>query len=83
MVISDCYRYIRYSDGTPEVYDHSKDPNEWENISTKEYQDVIDDLSHFIPENFAANAPSKGSYKFDPDTYSWTHKKTLKVTKGK
>ena len=83
MVRSDRYRYIRYSDGASELYDHSKDPNEWENISTKEYQDVIDDLSHFIPKNFAANAPSKGSYNFDPDTYSWTHKKTLKVTKGK
>ena len=81
-VRSERYRYIRYSDGTSELYDHSKDPNEWENISKKEYQDVIDDLSHFIPKNFAANAPSKGSYEFDPDDYSWTHKKTLKVTKG-
>ena len=83
MVRSECHRYIRYSDGTSELYDHSIDPNEWKNISSKEYQDVIDDLSEFIPITFAADAPSKGSYEFDPDAYSWTHKKTLKITKGK
>ena len=82
-VRSERYRYIRYSDGTSELYDHSKDPNEWKNISSKEHQGVIDDLSEFIPKTFAVNAPSKGSYEFDPDTYSWTHKKTLKMTKGK
>jgi arylsulfatase A-like enzyme len=27
------YRYIRYSDGTEELYDHSKDPNEWVNLA--------------------------------------------------
>ena len=68
--------------GTSELYDHSKDPNEWENISSKEYQDVIDDLSNFFPKNFATNAPSKGSYEFDPDDYSWTHKKTGKKVLG-
>ena len=82
MVRYDRYRYIRYSDGTSELYGHSKDSNGLQYISTKEHQDVIDVLSRFIPKNFAANAPSKGSYDFDPDTYSWTHKKTLKVTKG-
>jgi hypothetical protein len=28
---SDNYRYIRYSDGSEELYDHSIDPNEWAN----------------------------------------------------
>jgi len=27
------YRYIRYEDGSEELYDHSKDPNEWINLS--------------------------------------------------
>ena len=82
-VRSERYRYIRYSDGSSELYDHSKDPNEWDNIASEKHQDVIDDLANFIPKLFAANAPSKGSYNFNPDTYSWTHKKTLKVIKGK
>ena len=30
-VRSDNYRYIRYSDGAEELYDHSVDPNEWSN----------------------------------------------------
>jgi len=50
------------------MYNHSKDPNEWD-ISSKEYQDIIDDLSNFIPKSFASNAPSKGSYEFDPNAY--------------
>jgi arylsulfatase A-like enzyme len=31
----DRYRYIRYSDGTEELYDHATDPNEWTNIANK------------------------------------------------
>lgn len=27
------WRYIRYSDGTEELYDHRSDPNEWNNLS--------------------------------------------------
>lgn len=30
---NDRYRYIRYSDGTDELYDHTTDPNEWTNIA--------------------------------------------------
>ena len=30
-VRSENYRYIRYSDGSEELYDHSVDPNEWTN----------------------------------------------------
>jgi len=27
------WRYIRYGDGQEELYDHTKDPNEWENLA--------------------------------------------------
>jgi arylsulfatase A-like enzyme len=30
---SDRWRYIRYADGTEELYDHEKDPNEWTNVA--------------------------------------------------
>ena len=32
-VRSDRWRYIRYSDGSEELYDHENDPNEWHNIA--------------------------------------------------
>ena len=32
-VRSEQFRYIRYSDGTEELYDRSKDPNEWTNLA--------------------------------------------------
>lgn len=32
-VRSDRWRYIRYADGSEELYDHLKDPNEWHNIA--------------------------------------------------
>ena len=30
---TDRYRYIRYVDGSEELYDHSADPNEWTNLA--------------------------------------------------
>ena len=36
---SERYRYIRYEDGSEELYDHQKDPHEWTNlIGNKKYQ---------------------------------------------
>lgn len=30
---SEQYRYIRYDDGSEELYDHNSDPNEWKNLA--------------------------------------------------
>ncbi|MBT7853232.1 MAG: sulfatase [Opitutae bacterium] len=77
------YRYIRYSDGTEELYDHSKDPNEWTNLaSNSEHSETIKNLSRSIPNKFASDAPSKGSYEFDPKKYVWTHRETGNITSG-
>lgn len=32
-VRDDRWRYIRYADGSEELYDHVRDPNEWSNVS--------------------------------------------------
>jgi arylsulfatase A-like enzyme len=32
------YRYIRYEDGSEELYDHTRDPNEWTNLAGQESQ---------------------------------------------
>ncbi len=44
------WRYIQYSDGSEELYDHEKDPNEWFNLAEDEnYRQIINDLRAYIP----------------------------------
>lgn len=35
------YRYIRYEDGSEELYDHDNDPNEWKNLADNPDFDVV------------------------------------------
>jgi arylsulfatase A-like enzyme len=48
------YRYIRYADGSEELYDHASDPNEWQNLaSDSRFDRVKQDLMTFLPtQNF-------------------------------
>ena len=51
---SERYRYIRYVDGSEELYDHHKDPNEWANLSSNpEMKEVLKLHSSKLPEDFA------------------------------
>ena len=78
-VRSERYRYIRYSDGTEELYDHANDPNEWTNLACDaRHRPVIEQLAPWIPKQFAPNAPSKSAYRFDHKTYTWTPKNSKK-----
>lgn len=44
-VRTDRWRYIRYADGSQELYDHETDPNEWENLASEpEQQKLIEEL---------------------------------------
>ena len=46
------WRYIRYEDGSEELYDHDTDPNEWKNLAKKgDFRQIKDDLKKMIPEN--------------------------------
>jgi len=48
------WRYIRYFDGTEELYSHEKDPNEWHNLSQKPaFEAKKKELSKFLPKNEA------------------------------
>ncbi len=60
---SERWRYIRYDDGSEELYDHDKDPRERTNLATRpEYRSVIKKLSQWIPTHNATIAPgSSGS----------------------
>lgn len=53
-VKTDRYRYIRYEDGTEELYDHESDENEWNNVAAQdEYQEIKERLIGFLPKENA------------------------------
>ncbi|MEX0601474.1 MAG: sulfatase, partial [Rhodothermales bacterium] len=61
-VRSERWRYIRYADGSEELYDHYRDPFEWSNLADyPEYAHVIEDLARWIPEKDAPHAPGSRS----------------------
>jgi arylsulfatase A-like enzyme len=60
-VRSGRWRYIQYSDGTEELYDHESDPREWHNVATfPAYRSVKEALRKWLPPTNAANAPFEG-----------------------
>lgn len=59
-VRSERWRYIRYHDGTEELYDHSGDEMEWTNLAGKpELADVKKDLARWLPKSDADEVPSE------------------------
>ncbi len=57
-VRSQRWRYIRYADGSEELYDHDVDPMEWKNLATAvEHTAVKEKLGAWLPK---VNAPTKG-----------------------
>jgi arylsulfatase A-like enzyme len=45
------HRYIRYADGSQELYDHASDPNEWTNLATRpDSADAIRRLAEYLPK---------------------------------
>jgi len=48
------YRYIRYEDGSEELYDHRNDPNEWHNLAgDPAHSAVIERLEKHLPDRNA------------------------------
>ena len=46
------WRYIRYEDGSEELYDHRTDPNEWTNLAnTPKHRATKEKLAEMIPKN--------------------------------
>lgn len=53
------WRFIQYADGTEELYDMRKDPNEWNNLaSDRSYESVLAEHRKWIPES---RPPAPGS----------------------
>jgi len=52
------YRYLRYADGSEELYDHQSDPHEWHNLAgDTRYQAVKVRLAKWLPKTDAENGP--------------------------
>lgn len=47
------WRYIRYADGSEELYDHQSDPHEWTNLANKpEHAALKEDIAAYFPKEF-------------------------------
>ena len=57
VVRGERYRLTQYEDGSLELYDMKKDPNEWYNLAEKvKYDNVVKRLLKHIPLNWAPNS---------------------------
>ncbi|PQO41652.1 sulfatase [Blastopirellula marina] len=55
---SEKFRYIRYADGSEELYDHAEDPYEWTNLaSDAKYDAVKAEFQKHIPEKNVPELP--------------------------
>ena len=65
------YRYIKYmKTGDEELYDHSKDPNEWTNlIDSTAYKSVRGELSELVPDKMTPlgswHAPNEATQEYN------------------
>lgn len=57
-VRSKRWRYIRYVDGTEELYDHNNDPKEWHNLAgIAKYKEIVREHRKWLPKSDAPAAP--------------------------
>lgn len=60
-VVSSTYKYIRYSDGSEELYDVRNDPNEWTNLAADaKYAEIKTELAAYLPADPAPVAAGAG-----------------------
>ncbi|MEO2019258.1 MAG: sulfatase/phosphatase domain-containing protein [Fuerstiella sp.] len=53
------HRYIRYEDGSEELYDHSTDPHEWTNLaSSGPHQKLVEQFRRELPQRNAQYHPA-------------------------
>lgn len=70
-VRSKHWRYIRYADGSEELYNMRSDPNEWTNLAGLAlHQDVLEEHRRWLPRIDRPSAPGSRHriLSYDPDT---------------
>ncbi|MFM1561979.1 MAG: sulfatase [Roseibacillus sp.] len=69
------WRYIRYQDGSEELYDVQKDPNEWRNLAKEPgHEKIKKQLASKAPETFAPPSPRRRSKRdliLEGDSFRW------------
>ncbi|WP_438481191.1 sulfatase [Oleiharenicola lentus] len=83
-VRSDHWRYIRYADGTEELYDEKTDPNEWTNLANRpEFSKVLAEHRRWLPHIDADLVPKSARriLTYDPatDEATWENKKITRT----
>ena len=74
-VRTDRWRYIRYSDGTEELYDESVDLQDWKNLAADpKYAALKTELAQWIPKTAAPAKPERTAFDFDFATYTYKRK---------
>jgi hypothetical protein len=71
-VRNERWRYIRYSDGSEELYDRVADPNEFRNLAADpKHAELKRDLARWMPPKSVAPKPNRTDYDFDFETYTY------------
>ncbi|MEO7653009.1 MAG: sulfatase [Bryobacteraceae bacterium] len=74
-VRTERWRYIRYRDGSEELYDCVADRNEYRNLANdSKLEPVKRDLAKWIPPKSAPPRPERDAYDFDFATYTFKAK---------
>lgn len=73
-VRDDRWRYIRYRDGTEELYDHANDPREWNNLAGDPHYDAVRArLAQYLPETNAPEDDFAGNKIYWPNDPTLPH----------
>ena len=71
-VCSERWRYIRYADGSEELYDHLHDPHEWTNrAADAACAEVIREHARWLPANDAPLAPGSAQRTLERRGAAW------------
>jgi len=74
-VRTDRWRYIRYHDGTEELYDEAADQQDWKNLAADpKYATLKQDLAKWIPKTSAPPKPERTAFDFDFATNTYKRK---------
>jgi len=69
------WRYIRYQDGTEELYDDAADPQNWRNLAADpKHAAKKAELAKWVPKSAAAPKPERDAFDFDFATHTYKRK---------
>jgi arylsulfatase A-like enzyme len=67
------WRYIRYADGSEELYDHRDDPNEWTNLAkVPGHAETLQKLARHLPSRNAPAVPGSALRLLTLENGVWT-----------